>query len=128
MLVAVVSDHRWRGVQAADQCDELRYYGSDAAALGELISTTPELGRQLHPALPILAAQIVWAVRHEMARTVDDVLARRTRALFLNAKAAIAMATDVAKLMALELDRDQRWQDAQRAEFTAIANNYVLRR
>ena len=60
-----------------------------------------------------------------MARTVDDVLARRTRALFLNAKAAIAMAPEVAKLMASELGRDERWQKEQVAQFTAMAQSYL---
>ena len=50
------------------------------------------LAAQLHPALPYIAAEVVWAARDEMARTVEDVLARRTRALFLNARAAMAMA------------------------------------
>ncbi|HEV3445422.1 MAG TPA: glycerol-3-phosphate dehydrogenase/oxidase, partial [Gemmataceae bacterium] len=75
--------------QHAGQFGDLSYYGSDATALRELMTTAPELGRQLNPALPIQAVQVVWAVRHEMARTVDDVLSRRTRALFLNAKAAL---------------------------------------
>jgi glycerol-3-phosphate dehydrogenase len=60
-----------------------------------------------------------------MARTVDDVLSRRTRALFLNAKAAIAMAPEAAKLLAAELGHDERWQAEQVAEFTALAQNYL---
>ena len=112
----------------ADQFGELRYYGSDVAQLRALIAASPDLGRPLHPALPILAVQIVWAARHEMARTVDDVLARRTRALFLNAKAAIAMAPEAAKLLAAELGRDERWQDEQVAEFTELAQNYLLKK
>lgn len=111
----------------AEQFGDLRYYGSDAAALRELTTTAPELGRQLHPALPIQVVQVVWAVRHEMARTLDDVLSRRTRALLLNAKAAIAMAPEVATLMAAELGHDERWQTEQVAEFTAMAQGYVIR-
>ncbi len=67
---------------------------------------------------------MVWAAREEMARTVEDVLARRTRALFLNAKAAIAMAEPVAKLLAAELGRDESWAAAQVAEFSALAQQY----
>jgi len=111
----------------ADQFGELRYYGSDAAGLRDLIAGSPELGRQLHPALPLLAVQIIWAARHEMARTVDDALSRRTRALFLNAKAAIAMAPEAAKLLAAELGHDERWQAQQVTEFSAIAQNYLAR-
>jgi glycerol-3-phosphate dehydrogenase len=111
--------------QHTEPIDELSYYGSDGPALRELMTAAPELGRQLHPALPIQAVQVVWAVRHEMARTVDDVLARRTRALFLNAKAAIAMAPAVAKLMAAELGRDDHWQIEQISQFTAMAQSYL---
>jgi glycerol-3-phosphate dehydrogenase len=110
----------------AEQFGELRYYGADAAALAGLVSTAPELGRRLHPALPIQAVQIVWAVRHEMARTVDDVLSRRTRALLLNARAALAMAPEVARLMAAELGRDDAWQTDQVAQFTALAQGYLV--
>jgi glycerol-3-phosphate dehydrogenase len=62
-----------------------------------------------------------------MARTVDDVLSRRTRALFLNAKAALAMAPAVVKLMAGELGRDERWQNDQVTQFTAMAQGYLVR-
>jgi glycerol-3-phosphate dehydrogenase len=113
--------------QHAVEFGDLSYYGSDAPALRELMATSPELGHQLNAALPIQAAQVVWAVRHEMARTVDDVLSRRTRALFLNAKAALAMAPAVVKLMAGELGRDERWQNDQVAQFTAMAQGYLVR-
>ena len=85
---------------------------------------TQRLAAQLHPALPYIAAEVVWAARNEMARTVEDVLARRTRALFLNAGAAIAMAEPVARLLAAELDRDEAWIAAQVAEFRALAQQY----
>jgi glycerol-3-phosphate dehydrogenase len=110
----------------AEQFGELSYHGSDAVAIRELMTAVPELGQQLHPALPIYAAQVVWAVRQEMARTVDDVLARRTRALFLNARAAIAMAPAAARLMAGELGRDQAWQNDQVARFTSLAQGYLV--
>ena len=83
------------------------------------------MGEPLHSRLPIVAAQVVWAVREEMARTVEDVLARRTRALFLDARAAIAMAPAVAKLMARELNRDEEWQRRQIEEFNATAAGFV---
>jgi glycerol-3-phosphate dehydrogenase len=105
---------------------ELGFYGSDAVGIRELAAAAPELGRQLDPALPIQAAQVVWAVRHEMARTVDDVLSRRTRALFLNARAALAMAPTVARLMAAELGRDERWQNGQVAQFTRMAQGFLI--
>jgi glycerol-3-phosphate dehydrogenase len=69
---------------------------------------------------------VVRAVRDEMARTVEDVLARRTRALFLNARAALEMAPAVAQIMARELGADEAWKARQLAEFQAIAVNYQL--
>jgi len=74
--------------------------------------------------LPYIAAEVVWAARAEMARTVEDVLARHTRALFLNAKAAMEMAEPVAWLLAEELGRDEAWIAAQVAEFCALAELY----
>ena len=81
---------------------------------------------RLHPELPYIAAEVVWAVRKEMARTVEDVLARRTRALFLNAGASLKMAPAVADLMAPELGADNAWKSRQLATFSAVAANYQL--
>ena len=101
----------------------LEVYGSDAEAIRTL-AKDPKLGAQLHPALPYIAAEVVWAARAEMARTVEDVLARHTRALFLNAEAAIAMAEPVAKILAAELGRDEAWVAAQVDEFVTLAEQY----
>ncbi len=76
--------------------------------------------------MPYTGAEVVWAARHEMALTVDDVLARRTRALFLNARAAMEMAPRAALLMAKELDYDADWQIRQVREFNEIAGRYLL--
>lgn len=110
----------------ANQFGDLAYYGSDAAGIQQLTRSTPELSRKLHPALPLVAAQVVWAARFEMARTVDDVLARRTRWLFLEAKAALEAAPAVAQLLAAELGRDQVWQTQQVSDFAAIAQHYLI--
>jgi glycerol-3-phosphate dehydrogenase len=100
-------------------------YGEDALALAGLVEGRPDLGVGLDPDAPIVAAQVFWAVRHEMARTVDDVLARRTRLLSLNAKAAIRLAPGVARLMAAQMGRPQEWEKAQVTEFTSIAERYL---
>jgi glycerol-3-phosphate dehydrogenase len=102
----------------------LEVYGSDAEKIRALAEDRPALGAQLHPALPYIGAEVVWAAREEMARTVEDVLARHTRALFLNAAAAIAMAEPVARLLATELGRDDAWVEAQVKEFTELAQQY----
>ena len=107
-----------------DELTNLGVYGSDAAAVLALATADPELGKQLHPALPYVGAEVVWAVRKEMARTLDDVLARRLRALFLNTEAALAMAPAVARLMARELGRDESWVAAQLADFRVVAKAY----
>jgi glycerol-3-phosphate dehydrogenase len=104
----------------------LAVYGSDAAGIEELALKEPELRGSLHPALPIQRAQVIWAARHEMARTVDDVLARRTRALFLNARAALEMAPEVARLMAAELGENESWQKSQIRDFHEIAACFMI--
>lgn len=109
-----------------DQFGDLRYYGSDAVAIQEMMRSDEKLSRRLHPALPIYAAQVIWAARYEMARTVDDVLARRTRALLLNARAAIEMSADVAAVLAVELGRDQAWAVNQTHQFKSLAAHYLV--
>ena len=104
----------------------LALYGSDFPGLNALIAEQPELGEPLHPALPYIAAEVVWAARHEAARTVEDVLARRTRCLFLDARASIEAAARVAALLGDELGRDQAWQAGQVARFSALAMGYIL--
>jgi glycerol-3-phosphate dehydrogenase len=103
----------------------LANYGSDAELIARLIRQQSDLAKPLHESLPICGAQIVWAVRHEMARTLDDVLARRTRALFLNARAALAMAPVVAHLLAVTLGRDETWERCQLAAFNEIATGFL---
>jgi glycerol-3-phosphate dehydrogenase len=104
----------------------LSFYGSDGAAIEDLVRATPALGATLHADLPYIAAEVVWAAREEMARTLEDVLARRTRALFLNARAAEAMAPDVARIMADELNWSDAQRDAQVRSFVALARGYQL--
>jgi glycerol-3-phosphate dehydrogenase len=109
----------------AERLGDLADYGADAPSLRAMIDAEPALGERLHPGLPIIAAQIVWAARHEMARTVEDVLARRTRALFLDTRAALAMAPPAARLLAAELGRDEAWQRDEVERFTAVAIRYL---
>jgi glycerol-3-phosphate dehydrogenase len=112
---------------AAKQFPSLTIYGSDASKIRKLINADPKLGEQLHAALPYIKAEVVWAVREEMARTIEDVLARRLRALFLNARAALEMAPAVASLMAAELSWDEPMQAKQLSAFREVASNYILK-
>jgi glycerol-3-phosphate dehydrogenase len=111
-----------------DQLEHLWVYGSDAEYIRRIAGESEEMAQRLHPDLPYIAAEIVWAAKMEMARSVEDVLARRTRALFLNAHAAIAMAPRVSALLAAELRRDQAWADAEVKSFTQLAMQYTLAR
>jgi glycerol-3-phosphate dehydrogenase len=111
-----------------DQLGHLSVYGADAEEIRALAKEDPQLATQLHPDLPYIAAEVVWAARVEMARSVEDVLARRTRALFLNADAAISMSEAVASLLATELGRDQAWIEAEVEKFHQLAAQYTLRK
>jgi len=110
----------------AQKFGQLSFYGSDARAIQELMEREPELAQPLTGALLYVGAEVVWAVRHEMARTVEDVLCRRTRALFLNAKAAMEAAPKVASLMAHELEYDSNWESKQLAAFQGVATHFSL--
>ena len=104
-----------------EKLGRLRVYGSDAAEIERLGDFAP-----LHPALPYTAAEVIWAARHEMARTVEDVLARRTRALFLNARAAFEMAPQVAEIMARELGHTGEWESTQVRDFRSVCAGFLL--
>ena len=108
----------------ADECDPLLVYGADADAVRALVASDARLDEPLDRDLPILGAQIVWAAREEMARTLDDVLARRTRALLLNAAAAMRMAPRAATLLAQELGESRAWAAEQVATFLQLAAQY----
>jgi glycerol-3-phosphate dehydrogenase len=112
--------------QSREKFGRLSLYGSDAPAVQALGAADPTLGAPLDAALPYTGAEVVWAARHEMARTVEDVLARRCRALFLNARSAARMAPTVARLLAHELGYDEAWQRAQVDDFTRLSRQYTL--
>jgi glycerol-3-phosphate dehydrogenase len=109
-----------------DQSAHLDVYGTDEEALRDLIRQNPDWGKRLHDRLDYTGAEVVWAVRREMARTVEDVLARRMRALFLDARAAMEMAPVVARLMASELKKDAAWEKEQMVSFLEVAKGYIL--
>lgn len=103
----------------AERFERLAYYGSDAVGVRSLGRDTP-----VHPALPLTEGEVIWACRNEMARTIDDVLARRSRCLLFDAAAAIEAAEPVAALMAAELGCDDEWAGRQVEVFRAIARRY----
>ena len=102
----------------------LALYGSEAGEIRELIRERPDTADKLHDDLPYQVAEVIYHVRKEMARTVEDVLSRRTRALLLNARASIGIAPKVAEIMAGELKTDASWIEAQVKAFRELAGRY----
>lgn len=115
--------HGW--LKNTNSEDSLHVYGSDNVHVRSLIDEHPEWDEPLHPRLTNIKAEVVWAVRNEMARTVEDVLSRRTRALILDTKASIEAAPVVARLMASELGKDEQWQREQTTNYKKLASGYL---
>ena len=112
--------------ETPEDLGRLGVYGSDAAGIEALCRADTALCEPIHGNLPVSRAQIQWGVEHEMARTVDDVLARRTRSLLLDARAARDAAPDVANVLAGLLGRDEAWAREQTAAFVNLAKGYIL--
>ena len=98
--------------------------GTGQLALASLESAgqnRSEPGGRLHPRLDLWEGEVVRGAREEMARGVEDVLARRSRALFLDARAAVEVAPQVARILARELGRSEAWASDQVQAFSALA-------
>ncbi len=102
-------------------------YGSDAAAIQKLAKDHPELAEKIHPDFPNILAEVVWAVRNEMAVKVEDVLSRRIRMLILDAQAALDSSEKVARLMARELQKDEVWIQEEEKDFRKVAEKYLIK-
>ncbi len=116
--------HGWMD-QSASVAESERVYGTDLPMIQQMSAEDPALEQLLHPRLPYRLREVIWAARYEMARTVEDVLARRTRALFLDARAAIEAAPAVADLLAKELGRSDAWREKDLQSFLTMAQGYV---
>lgn len=121
------ADLEIHGYRENNQGGLLAFYGADEAEVTRLAESDEALGRMLDDVENISVAQVAWAVRHEMARTVEDVLARRTRVLFLDAKAALRLAPEVASIMMKELGKSEEWKVEQLASFSELAAGYLLK-
>ena len=106
--------------------DHLYVYGSDREAILALIDENPAWGKKLSEKYDYTVAEVIWAVREEMARGVEDVLARRVRLLFIDAREAIKAAPLVAEVMANELRKDQDWMTEEVMRFTKLAEHYIV--
>jgi glycerol-3-phosphate dehydrogenase len=125
--ISVTMNMRIHGyLDKVDHADPLYWYGSDLEKIREIIKGNPVLGNQISERIQLNGAQVVWAVRHEMARTLEDCLSRRHRALQLDARECIRIAPEVASIMAAELGRDQVWEKEQVKAFTALAQVHLL--
>ena len=100
-------------------------YGSDASHIQKIFKENPDYFHLIHSTKKSRVGEIIWAVRQEMARTVEDFLSRRTRHLLLDARTSIEMAPIVAKWMAKELNMGISWQKSQIAEYEKLAQNYI---
>lgn len=122
----VTKNLRLHGYDEQPQPEPFGVYGNDAAALKQVLAEQPGWDQPLHPSLPYRVGEVAWAARHELARTIEDVLARRTRALLLDARASQAMAPKVVEVLAAELGFDREWQTMQVEEYRELANGYLL--
>jgi glycerol-3-phosphate dehydrogenase len=115
--------HGW--LKNNDPLDPLNEYGSDAISIRRIMDKESQMSTKLHPDLPYTKAEVVWAVRKEMAIHVEDVLSRRTRALILDAKASMEASEDVAAIMASEMGLDDAWCQKEVTAYKALAKGYL---
>lgn len=106
--------------------DEWSHYGADAPLVLELANHNDHLLQKLRADLPCRPVDVIWAVRHEMARKVEDVLSRRTRSLLLGAKASMEIAPQVASIMAKELGRSDEWEKQQVLSYHELVKRYRI--
>jgi glycerol-3-phosphate dehydrogenase len=120
--------HGWMLREATDFPSDPTFqaYGTRHTDVHALTREEPTWNDLLHPELPYRGVHVVWAARQEMARTLEDVLSRRTRALLMNARASIEAAPKAAALLATELGRDAAWRDEQVRRYTELARGYLL--
>jgi len=109
-----------------DRSDPLYWYGSDRERINQMLKEDPGLDEMVSEKLHIQKVQIIWGIRGEMARSLEDFLARRTRALQLDARESIRIAPVVASVMAGELGLDRDWENSQVAWFIRLARQYLL--
>lgn len=108
----------------AKRFGSLHWYGSDAAEILALAEREPGLNQALQPDCGLLAAEVAWAARNEMARTVEDVLSRRSRVLITDARKALELAEPVAQLLQKELGKNDEWKARQIEGFNNVAQGY----
>ncbi len=123
----VTKNLKIHGCELINDDNYLNIYGSDRKHIEELVRINPKLSQTLHPNFPYIEAEVIWSIRNEMAETVEDILSRRLRILFIDALAAIEMSKKVASLLARELDANKNWEENQIEIFSKLANGYIYK-
>lgn len=104
----------------------LSIYGSDAIEINKLVEEKPGLAEKIHPFYPYTKSEVVFCIQNEMAMTIEDILARRIRLLFLDAYAAMEAAPVVASMFREYAGKDVEWEHKQLQVFTNLARGYLL--
>jgi glycerol-3-phosphate dehydrogenase len=118
---------RYNGFTETKMEGHWKSYGMNFFKIQKIIEADPRHADKLHDKYPYTKAEVIWSTREEMAIKIEDVLSRRVRVLFLDARAALEMAPLVAELMASELGKDEKWIKSELEEFEKLANKYVLK-
>ena len=108
----------------ADWSDPLHVYGTVRKKIRKRIKRHEE--QSLSEKFELYPAMIRWAVRKEMAMTLEDMLSRRHRALLFDAKEARRIAPEVATIMAKHLGKEEDWVEAELAAFDKISSDYLV--
>ncbi len=120
----ITSKLRLTAISMDNPPDRLYIYGEGLTEIKKMIGENPRLGVPIDPRLPYTRAEIIWICRNEMPYSIEDILARRTRALFLNAEASADIATEIAGIMAEQFGYDMSWQNAQVESYHKLVKNY----
>jgi len=121
----ITSELKLSTLTAGYSANRLNIYGDKFFEIEKLIYDHPKLGIPIDPRFPYTRAEIIWICRNEMPLTIEDMLARRTRALFQNARASSEIAVEIAALMAKELGLNTKWQKEQIESYNQFVKNYI---
>jgi glycerol-3-phosphate dehydrogenase len=121
----VTSDLKLAGAPIGSSPRRFHIYGDRSVEIEKMISDNPLLGQPINPGFPYTRAEISWICRNEMPLTLEDILARRTRALFLNASVSEEISAEVARIMAEEFGYDETWQKDQIESYHQLVKNYI---
>jgi glycerol-3-phosphate dehydrogenase len=112
-------------MNVASHNDARQGFGTDLKEIEKTLLHFPERVAPLHPNLPYLEADVYWAIEHEMAQTLEDVLSRRTRCLLLDARATQEIAPRVSQILAQVLGKDENWRRAELEKFLTLTQTYL---